>query len=227
MMAVHSTSAAMLGAWLALSLSIAPASGAWAQTVPPPARQSAPPATQASPEALRQLQTYASCLAWKRPAKVRAVLAMDFTSETYRRELMELGSSSPTGRNRNNCAAAGRLRMGGLMLAGALAEAVIRTDYPRPPSAVLPADWSGNPVTARAPSEAVALCLVQKRSDAVRVVLASEPGSPSEVQALQQIAPDLPACIGKGQEVRFTKPTLRATLATALYRALHHFAPRG
>lgn len=168
-------------------------------------------------DALKKVHDFAGCLAVKRPNVVRTTLLLDYTSAEYRKGLNEIAQGS-------SCVKPGKLRMGGAIFPGALAEAAFLTDFgTKPIDQLLPADWSAKAIEAKDDMDVISYCTLQQSPGGVRALMGTEPGSAAERLALQSISAVLPSCVKAGMQVRFNNPELRALLALALFRAVNHF----
>lgn len=171
-------------------------------------------------DALKIMHDYATCVAKREPKRVNAILLMDYRTPEYKKEMEALISL------RQGCLGFGKLRMGGLLLPGALAEAKFEADFgARSSGDLFPADWSRNPVQALSDSDAMAYCVVRTAPDAARKVISTNVASGEEAEAIKEVTPVLPGCLAPGGSAKMNKPALRSLLALALYRSAKHFEP--
>ncbi|WP_260922293.1 hypothetical protein [Novosphingobium sp. 9] len=188
--------------------------------------------------ALEALHNYALCAVQRTPDGAVKLLAMDHTSSEYNAELRRFA------KGHSYCTRTGtELKFTGLPFAGDLAEAVLATRYEgrslANAAAALDAerrkaagqDADGKPVDAptfRAfaashadtVSEAVGLCVVLQKPDAVAALLKTSPNSPEELAALQPTGADLPGCVPEGVTMKLNRPAVRAMYALGAYRLL-------
>lgn len=124
-----------------------------------------------------------------------------------------------------------QLQIPELVLTGLIAEARYITRYPSgaPPiiSTSIPTamtDQTYNSRITAAPDPAAEFprifgdCVVAARAQDVDQLIRSQTGSAGETAALGQIQPMLGQCLWDGQTLQFSRETLRAALADALYR---------
>lgn len=174
----------------------------------------APASAGAEDLAVQAIHNYGTCVVQHTPQGARAVLAMDYRSEEYRKRLRAymkghdycIGMDASIGSNT-------------LLMAGALAEALLKTDVRRDDLAArLAFDPQREVIDARSPSEAMALCTVMADPANVARIFESEPTTHDEVNALKPIGPSLTECLKKGTSMTLNKPGLRALLALAAWR---------
>ena len=165
-------------------------------------------------EGVIALHRVATCFAARRPRAVRALLAMEVESEDHRRAMRRLVAEP------GRCRPDGRLGFNSLLLAGALAEALLRRT-PRRLDVLLRAD-PRRPIRARDDAEYMSLCVTG--TDPARVVslLATRPASAEEEGAVTAMAPRLGPCLTQGRAANFNRPALRAHLALAALRLRTH-----
>jgi hypothetical protein len=72
-----------------------------------------------------------------------------------------------------------------------------------------------------APEAAVADCLVMRKPNESDRLLRTSHGSSAEAAALEQFIESMPGCLNKGEEVRLSRPRLRAELARGFYRYIY------
>ena len=126
--------------------------------------------------ALQAMQNFGRCVVEETPRGAREVLTMDFRTRDYSAALKRLA------KGHNRCVPNGRLKFGGVLFAGSLAEALLRSEVG---AAKLPQQLAFDParetIAARGDGEAMALCTVLKA-----------PGAASSPISAQTITP-LPA----------------------------------
>jgi len=165
-------------------------------------------------EGVIALHRVATCFAARRPRVVRALLALDVQSEAQRLAMQRLVAEP------GRCRPERRLGFNSLLLAGALAEALLRRT-PRRLDVLLRADPE-RPIRARDDAEYMSLCVTG--TDPARVVslLATRPASVEEEGAVTAMAPRLSPCLTQGRGANFNRPALRAHLALAALRLRTH-----
>jgi hypothetical protein len=178
-------------------------------------------ATQAQAASPHQvLNSFARCLAQAKPDMARAVLALP----TGSREQMAaaagmLNGNDPCGPDRGEF----ELDIRGLGLIGGLAEGLLDVQSQTRNMATL-ASWNdqaidGSGLRPRNANEDLGLCVVRRAPDETRRLLGTASGSSGEQQAVNAIVPHLGPCSPAGASLSFDRPTIRAQLAIALYRA--------
>jgi hypothetical protein len=170
-------------------------------------------AAPASPEARVAVAKFAQCIVRTSPAKVHDVLTQDFRTRAYGQALRVLSDN-----NRDCYRTRATMRAGGLALAAALAEAMIKAD-PRPLRSRLAAAAVGKTAPTYAPSDAVAMCVARSAPDEVTALLSAPIASPEEVAAAAKLGLAVNLC-SRQQATNITGYGLRAILATATYRLL-------
>lgn len=167
----------------------------------------------ATPEARLAVAKFAQCIARASPAKVHDVLIADFRTSAYRQGLRVLGDN-----NRDCYRTRATMRAGGLALAAALAEAMIRAN-PKPLRSRLAAAAVGKAAPTYAPSDAVAMCVARSAPDETAALLTAPIASPEESAAAGKLGLAVNLC-SKQQATSITGYGLRSILATATYRLL-------
>jgi len=163
--------------------------------------------------ALQAMQNFGRCVVEQTPRGAREVLAQDYRTSDYSAALKALAKGHA------RCLPNGRLKFGGVLFAGSLAEALLRSDVgaSRLPQQ-LAFDPVREPIAARSDGETMALCTVLKAPDATARLLTTAAASDPETGAMEAIAPVLGECLAKGAKVEMTKPAMRALLALAAWR---------
>jgi hypothetical protein len=188
---------------------------ALAFAVPASANDAVPGAnTRASRVALEQ---WAGCVARDNAGEAARVLTMDFTSPAYQRALKTLSLES-----RDCIRFQGKLRAGGLLFAGEMAEALLE----QPGEAVvarLARAAAGAAARSFSFTDKVAICTVRSAPNEVAALFATGRDTAAETAALGQVSAVMGLC-AKAAEA--TKPLsinpagLRAMLATAAFRSV-------
>jgi hypothetical protein len=162
--------------------------------------------------ALQAMQNFGRCVVDQTPRGAREVLATDFRTRDYDAALKRLA------KGHNRCLPNGRLKFGGVLFAGSLAEALLRSEVGDKLPQQLAFDPARETIAARGDGEAMALCTVLKAPDATAQLLTTDAASDGELQAMKTIAPTLGDCLAKGKKFEMTKPAMRALLALAAWR---------
>jgi hypothetical protein len=174
----------------------------------------APPATN-DEAARRALNMMGNCIANQTPWTARAVLAMDYRTPEYQEKLKTLG----TGVGGRCLRYRSRLSSSGVLLAGALAEGMLHSQYKKKE---LPLRIAYDParalIEARSVGEEMALCTAMKAPQVTADLLQTEPSTPAEDERIAALGPVLGECLQQGAKVEMNKPAIRAMLALAAWR---------
>jgi hypothetical protein len=196
--------------WILVSAGSATA--AFAQPAPAPA----PHATSARD--LLALHDFARCVALGRPERARQLLVLDPADAPTAEQFSSLMVQS------NECTK-GELRGGALLFRGALAEVLLSRDLAGRTLAEATAfNPALPPLQARDLAEYMAMCLIRTRPAEVAALFGSRTGSDEERRALAVLLPHLAACVPERQTAAVNRHGLRAALAAAGYRLVHHNA---
>ena len=169
--------------------------------------------TSSPPEARRAMHAFGACVADESPGKAARTLSMDFTTSTYRSALRNLASANAS------CLREGRMRSGGLLLAGAMAERLLEKD-PSPLNARLARAAATSAPAARSPTDRIAICTVRSAPDEVARLLAAEVASGEEASAAAGLSVILRLCSPDGPRLETSAQGLRSMLATAAFRSV-------
>ena len=164
------------------------------------------------PLALQALRNFAICAVQRTPEGAEKLLSFDIDSQDYHDGL------SRYAKGHDYCAPGSRLGFSGILFAGDLAEALVASRYQGGASLAAAAAQPEPP--ARTVMEGIGICVARQRPDAVRALIATDPGSPQELKALQGTGDVLPACTPKGKPLKINKPAIRAMYALGAYRLL-------
>lgn len=168
-------------------------------------------------EARRTMASFADCVVAASSAKVADVLVRDFRTTEYRNGLRNLS------RDNQACARkvglSGRMRMGNLPFAGALAEEMLGTDA-QPLLRRLSMAALGPAATTYSWTDGVAMCMARGAPQAVAQLFDTAPGSAEERTALAGLKPVADICAGGERKFEASALGLRSMLATATYRLL-------
>lgn len=171
-----------------------------------------------TPEEIRILARFSNCVARFNPTRGRALLALDFRTEQYRRELVQLARA-----NYECLRDGGRLGFGGVLFAGGLAENLLRRGGALAElSAFVAHDPARPAIAARDETELMALCVVRASPAEVSALLQTDPTSYEEGEALRALMPDFNSCLSANSSVRVNRLSSRAILALAAYRLVDH-----
>lgn len=169
-------------------------------------------AWRTSPDSLsvQMVYNFAACAAKRTPSGAKALLDMDFRSPAYGKALRNFS------RGHSMCAPGGKIRFNSLLVAGGLAEQLLRNT----PDLVarLTSAAAGPPTPARTMQEGTGICVARAEPAQTQALLATAPTSPQERQALTRMIPAVSRCVPTGQQARFNHSGLRALIALAAYR---------
>jgi hypothetical protein len=180
-----------------------------------PPRPGGDPTTR---EEVRILAGFSRCVADRSRERSRALLALDYRTEPYRRELLRLADA-----NRRCLPTAGRLAFGGVLFAGGLAENLLRQHGALADLAPRVALDPARPaIASRDETELMALCVVRVSPAKVSALLQTAPASDEEGAALGALMPELRSCLRAGSGVTLNRLFGRAILALAAYRLVDH-----
>lgn len=186
-----------------------------------PARQADSESEASTPADRLALLQFSRCVASRQRSQASALILSDYTTNAYRNALRRLTVPQ------HGClpGGSGRLRFGGVLFAGDLAETLLPEVSPR---GSLAAQVALNPVAApfhaHDQGEVMSVCVVRAAPADTEALLATEQGSPQELTALQAIAPRIGPCLAAGAAMRLNRPGVRAMLALAAYRLARHNA---
>ena len=176
----------------------------------------AAPLPQPDALSVQAMHKFGSCIVEESPRGAREALTLDYRTEEYQAKLRAVA------KGHDRCLVPGwEIRFSPVLGAGALAEALVEFDV-KP--AELPQRLAFDParemITARSPTEAMALCTVMKAPTATAALFATEPATPEETKAMQPLGPVLMDCLAKDVKLELNKPALRSVLALAAWRIL-------
>lgn len=165
-------------------------------------------------DARSKLLEFGRCAAARSPDMTARTLRMNFTTAAYRNGISQIS------RNNNGCLqGARRMRGGGLLFAGALAEGLLDRD-PAPLNVRLARAAAGAATPAYSPSDRVAICVVRSVPDQVAGLLDTAPASAGEQAAVRELLPAFEMCAQNGPRISSNEAGLRAMLATAAFRTV-------
>ena len=167
-----------------------------------------------SAERRRALRDLVMCVADARPRWARETLSLAYLSEDQARIAADML------RGRDTCLTRAEVDMTfrTSTLIGSLAEHYIRAQTGGNPVAqVTRALNTARPLNA---SEDFAMCVASRNPAAARELALSEPGSASETRSAERLAAHVPACTNPNEQLTVDVQSLRALVATALYRGM-------
>lgn len=167
---------------------------------------------ESSPVARQEMERFGICVANRSPEKAAQTLHMDFRSTTYRSALRNLA------RTNEDCFKRGRMSSPGLPFAGAIAERLMER-HAEPINVRLARAVSNRAPTSRAPSDAIAICVVRTVPDEVAKLFATEVATPEEAAAAASLDFALKLCSQGQPRLEANVEGLRAMLATAAFRS--------
>lgn len=171
-----------------------------------------------TPREVRILARFSDCVARFNRDRSHALLALDYRTDRYRRELLRLA-----GDNSLCMPVRGRLAFGGVLFAGALAENLLRRRGAVADLGALVAFDPARPaIAARDEAELMALCVVRASPAKVSALLRTAATGEEESAALRALMPELNSCLSAGSSVRMNRLSSRAILALAAYRLVDH-----
>ena len=169
------------------------------------------PLRESTVTARQEMQKFGTCVADASPVKAAKTLRMDFSSNTYESALRNLAQANDDCFRRRRDA----MRSHNLSFAGAIAERLVERD-PSPLNVRLMKSSAAQP-NPKAPSDAIAFCVVRSAPDDVAKLFATDVATDAERSAVQALQPVTKAC-SKGPQLATTDEGLRAMLATAAFR---------
>jgi hypothetical protein len=171
-------------------------------------------ASQPNDLSVQAVHNFGACVVRYTPQGAERVLAMDYRTEAYREALRRLA------RGHDRCVTpAAQLKSGGVLLAGAMAEALVEAEVK---DGDLPKRLAFDPqrpaIEARGLTEAMALCTALHEPRGTAALFKTEPGSRGEEEAVEAPNPALTECLSKNVKLTVNKPALRSLLALAAWR---------
>lgn len=215
----------MIVASLLLALQTAPPAVQPAEPFPAPwpdperemGRGDAPVINTDDVDARRTMASFANCVVAGSSDKVADVLVRDFRSTGYRNGLRNLS------RDNEGCARkvglVGRMKMGNLPFAGALAEELLGADS-QPLLKRLSMAALGPQAATYSWTDSVAMCMARGAPQPVAQLFDTAVGSGEEKTAVAGLKPVADICAGGAGKFEASALGLRSMLATASYRLL-------
>jgi hypothetical protein len=183
------------------------------QAQPPTSTASIQPDVD-SAEERKKLREFSACLAEARPRWARKTLSYPYLSDA------QAGEAATALSGNDSCITSPEaevtFRTSGLV--GSLAEHFLQTDMQKADFARLAKALSTlEPLNV---SEDFALCLASRNPAAARDLSLSEPGSAAESEAGRKLTAHVEGCTIPGENLTVDLQSLRALVATALYRGV-------
>ena len=169
--------------------------------------------------AQRTLHDFAACVAAGEAARARAVLAMDYRTSDYNRELVQLIQRS------RMCLERPRLSGNSRFFAGRIAEALVLRELRGGELGPRVAHDPARPaLQARDETELMAICTVRGAPAETAALFATRPAGHEEAAAVRALTPQIGRCLAAGATGRFNRAAVRSMLALAAWRLTEHNA---
>lgn len=169
-----------------------------------------------TPAARAAIHAFGRCVVGNSRELAARTLRDDFTTQRYRSSLRLLS------RNNEGCfRQSGGMRFSHLILAGAMAEALLK-ESSTPLNTRLARAAASGPTPSFSLTDRVAVCTVRSVPDQVAALFATEPGGAGEDAAVATLVPVMRICAQGSAEIRGTAAGMRAMLATAAFRAIEN-----
>jgi len=165
-------------------------------------------------QAQRTLHAVAHCMVGHWPRDARNLLLADLQATSYDHPVRRFVAGH------RGCTPRASLGFGGLLLAGAIAEALIRSPGALP--ARIEYRPSRPPLRVTNEADLMSVCVVRGAPAGAAALFGSAPGSAAERAALESLEPRLADCLRAGLTGHFNRPALRALLALSAYRLMAH-----
>lgn len=178
------------------------------------AAAAAPAPKQADDLSIQALHNFGICVAERSPRGVRAALDFDYRSKDYDDQMMAVLKG-----NADECIISGQMKASPMLYVGSIAEAMLKSEFKSADLGQLLAyDPARQVIQARSSTETMALCTVLNAPQATGRLLATEPTTKEETEAMKAIGPVLGECLKKDMKLSLNKPALRSLLALAAWR---------
>ena len=166
------------------------------------------------------VQAWTACIAAEKPGDVERVLSQDFTSSSYKIGIKALADT----RVSKKCFEAmpqryRSIRLGGLPLAGGLAEHMLKAEQ-EPLLKRLSMAALGPAAKTYSRTDTIAMCMVRGAPHMVAGLFGTEIETDAERAALAELKPVADICAGGAGKFEASALGLRSMLATASYRLL-------
>jgi hypothetical protein len=164
--------------------------------------------------AIQAVHNFGSCVVSRTPEGAREVLALDYNSADYEKRMQRYI------KGHDYCIPFdARMGAAGVLFAGAVAEALLKNDIKADQLPQrLAFDANREPIAARGPAEAMALCTVFEAPDTTARIFATDPATAEETESMKPLGTVLPKCLKKHMTLNLKKPALRSLLALAAWR---------
>ena len=181
-------------------------------------------------QAAQELTIFARCLATRRGDRARALALAPYGSDEQAKTAASLIRTID-----EDCIQGGfdsvKVRVRPDVLAGAVARALLPKDYPDLSTVVVPSAVDAEAERARAAALSVAerfgRCVVWNDPAGVQALLAAEPGSSTERQAIAALQEDMGMCLQEGSTLQLSRSFVRDIAAVSAYRLAQLLRPRG
>jgi hypothetical protein len=181
-------------------------------------------------DAVVEFAEYTDCVVERRTDFARAAALAPYGTTDQQKRARKV-----TDRDEDLCFRPGgsdmRMSFSTELLAGALAQLLVRADYPDLPALVSAYQPSPQDEAARVkgmhPGEVFGRCVVRRNPTGVLALLSSPWGSPAESQATRALTGDMSQCLTSGSKLEITKTFLRNVTGVAAYRLAQQVTPRG
>ena len=180
------------------------------------------PAPPAAPAAAAEVFAGAACVVGHNATAGDALLGMQPYSAAERAEAVRLLAEM------RRCTHHGPIVSQASVIRAAFAEAAVELGFPTPPAARTPPldaaplvrPTEGDPafLAQVMPMFQLADCATPRRPDLARAVLATDPESQAEAEAVSALNPVFIACVPAGSQLRIDHKIMRYLFAEALYR---------
>lgn len=166
------------------------------------------------------VQAWTACLAAEKSDDAHRILVQDFNSTSYKLGIRALAQTRVSKECFEAMPQAYRsIRLGGLPLAGGLAEHLLEA-VETPLLKRLSMAALGSAAQTYSPTDAIAMCMVRGAPHSVAGLFGTEIETADERAALEELKPVADVCDGGAGKFEASALGLRSMLATASYRLL-------
>ncbi len=178
-------------------------------------------------DAQLELAAFSDCVASRRYQSARAFVLLRYASK----EQNAAFSSVVPRRSEDGCFQSSfedvEMTIQPQVLAGAIAQALIRRDYADLALVIQSASTLEQPLVAEmSAGELFARCVVQADPATVLALIQSQPGSVAEASSVGALRPRLGPCLAAGSELTINRTFIRNITAVAAYRLADSVKPR-
>jgi hypothetical protein len=164
---------------------------------------------------VQAIHNFAACIVDTTPRGAEEVLALDYRSPAYAKQMSRLTQGHADSR----CVSASRMEFSDVLLAGGMAERLlVEKVKPDHFASLVAYDATRAPIEARSATELTAICVIRAEPAKTFAIFGTDPTTADESHAMQAIGATLLNCVKAGQKMSFNKPGLRAMFALAAYR---------